>query len=412
MNQNSQEDLDLFQAALKIDAPWFVSYREFNRELEQLNIYLNYRRGAKFTCSNCGATQQPVHDIVNENRTWRHLDFWQYQTIIHARLPRTKCNQCNKIRTIHVNWSRPQTGFTWHFESHVMTLMKEMPVAAVARIVGEHDTRLWRIFHYYVNLAMQEIDYSKVKRIAIDETSSRRGHDYITLFVDIDTKQVLFATEGKDSSVLETFKTYMEKQGLSSTQIEECCCDMSPAFIKGIKEHFPNSQVTYDKFHVMKMVNEAVDQVRKEESKNTAELKNTRYIWLKNVKNLTTKQNQMLIKLKDTNLQTARAYRLRIAMQDLWSYPTIFADLYLSDWLNWAVRSQLEPMINVAKSIKAHQEGILRWFHTKMTNGLLEGLNSLVQAAKRKARGYRTTSNFIAMVYAVANKLDIKVQPH
>ena len=122
-------------------------------------------------------------------RSWRHLDFWQFKTYLHARIPRIHCGVCDKIRTVHVDWSRPKAGFTWMFEAEVMQLMKEMPVAAVARKVDEHDTRLWRIFHYYVDKAMKQLDMTHVKRIAIDETSSRRGHEYVTTFVDTDTKR-------------------------------------------------------------------------------------------------------------------------------------------------------------------------------------------------------------------------------
>jgi transposase len=117
-------------------------------------------------------------------------------------------------------------------------------------------------------------------------------------------------------------------------------------------------------------------------------------------------------KLKDLNLKTGKAYRLKLALQDLWTLPTLFADVYFREWYKWAVRSQLTPMIKVACSLKKHEEGIIRWFFTRMTNGLLEGINSLVQASKRKARGYRTVKNFVAMIYATANKLVLNVKPH
>ncbi|MEX2104073.1 MAG: ISL3 family transposase, partial [Bacilli bacterium] len=344
--------------------------------------------------------------------TWRHLDFFQYQTILHARFPRILCHSCKKILTVQVDWARPQAAFTWFFDSYVMSLMKEMPVNAVARLVKEHDTRLWRIFHYYVNRAMNNLDFTKVKRIAMDETSSKRGHQYVTLFLDVDTKKVLFATEGKSADSLLVFKYFLKEKGLSTDQIEEFCCDMSPAFIKGIQEQFPKSQITFDKFHVMKMVNEAVDQVRREEQSDTPELKKTRFLWLKNENNLSVKQKQHFVKLKDMNLKTAKAYRLKLGLQDLWSVKAIFADLYFQEWYQWAIRTKIIPMIDVAKSLKRHEDGILRWFQTKMTNGLLEGVNSLVQATKRKARGYRSASNFIAMIYATVNKLDVSVNPH
>jgi transposase len=159
----------------------------------------------------------------------------------------------------------------------------------------------------------------------------------------------------------------------------------------------------------MKMVNESVDEVRREEQKEVDELKKTRYIWLKNEANLTDSQQEKLVKLKDTNLLTARAYRIKLALQEWWTYPAIYADLYFDSWYKWVVRSQIPPMIETAKSLKRHEDGILRWFQTKLTNGLLEGLNSLIQATKRKARGFKTIDNFIAMSYVTVNKLVITV---
>jgi transposase len=409
--EKMQEELDLFQLALGIEEPWFVSYRELDTKEKVLHIGLNFKRGAEFACPNCGKACK-VFDVVDEDRTWRHLNFWQFTTILHARLPRVKCVTCGKILTVKLDWARPQAGFTWLFEAFVMDLMKEMPVAAVARQVGEHDTRLWRVLRYYVNRSMAEMEVTQVKRVAIDETSSRRGHQYITLFVDVDTKRLLFATQGKGTAGLSKFNAFLRVRGVAAEQIEEFCCDMSSAFISGIEQYFPKAQITFDKFHVMKMVNEAVDEVRREEQKEVDELKKSRYVWLKNEENLTTSQKETLVKLKDMNLLTGRAYRIKLALQELWTYPAIFADMYFGSWYQWAVRSQIDPIVEVAKSLKRYETGILRWFQTKMTNGLLEGLNSLIQATKRKARGFRTTDNFIAMAYVTVNKIKISVQPH
>jgi len=409
---NFNEEYSVFQKALNIEEPWYVVDYELSQKDQILDIYLDFKRGAEFVCSHCGDLHAKVHDILNDDRTWRHLNFWQFKTILHARIPRTKCSICQKIRTVHVDWSRPSSGFTWFFEAEVMHLMKEMPVAAVARKVDEHDTRLWRVFHYYVNKAMNSLDMSSVKRIAIDETSSRRGHEYVTLFVDVDTKRVLFATEGKDATVLKEFVSFLKEKGINHENIEEVCSDMSPAFKKGVEDEFPKVHLTFDKFHVMKLVNEALDQVRRMEQNEQPELKKTRYLWLKNQQNLKPDQKERVLKLKDTNLKTARAYRIKLALQDLWTKSGMFAPFYFQEWYDWAIRSQLEPIVKVAQTLKKHEPGILRWFVSKLTNGLLEGINSLVQAAKRKARGYRTTKNFIAMIYATANKLMIQVEPH
>ncbi|MUV37094.1 Transposase for insertion sequence element IS1557 [Lentibacillus sp. JNUCC-1] len=405
--QDFQERYDVFQSALEIPEPWYVFHHELAKEENTLHIYIEYRSGAEFSCPNCGKSGCKVHDTLDQDRTWRHLDFWQYQTLLRARMPRVKCDACGKIRTVHIDWARSGAGFSFLFEQHLLSLMIEMPVAAVARKVGEHDTRLWRVFNYYVNKAMEDMDISELKRVAMDETSRAKGHKYITLFIDMDTKRLIFATKGKGADVLQDFCLHLDHKGVSRSQIEDICCDMSPSFISGIEKNFPNASITFDKFHVMKLVNEALDQVRREEQATQPELKNSRYVWLKNQGNLTKKQEAQFQKLKDMDLKTGRAYRMKLSLQNMWTRSYIISKLYFNEWYNWATRSQLKPMIDAAKSLKRHQDGILRWFESKMTNGLIEGTNSLIQAAKRKARGYRTAENFIAMAYATVNKLDL-----
>lgn len=391
-----------FAVSLQIKEPWKLMHIDFDEEEDAWHLFIDFERGALFSCPHCGA-MCTAHDT--EMKKWRHLDFWTWKTYMHARVPRTGCDACKRVTLVPVPWSRSTSHFTLLFDAWAMRLMAEMPVNAAARELREHDTRMWRIFHHYVEKAMAELDLTAVKRIAIDETSSRRGHRYITLFVDADAKTVLFATEGKGMDTLGRFKELLAAKGADAQQIQEVCCDMSPAFIRGIQDYFPDAEITFDKFHVMKLVNEAVDEVRIAEQKRTPELKHTKYIWLKNESNLKAEQKETLARLKDTNLQTGRAYRLKLAMQDFWQTPHILADVYLREWIGWAMRSQLTPMVSLAKTIKQHEEGILRWFHNKMTNGLLEGINGLVQAAKRRARGYRNVENLIAMVYMTANKL-------
>lgn len=393
---------ELFKVALQLEEPWKLMHVEFDDQEEAWHLFIDFERGSTFACPVCGA-ESKAYDA--EVKKWRHLDFWNWKTYMHARVPRTNCRTCKKVTQVPVTWSRPMSHFTLHFEAWAMRMMAEMPVNAAARELREHDTRLWRIFHHYVNQAMEELDLTSVKRIAIDETSARRGHRYITLFVDVDTRTVLFATEGKGMDTLKRFKEQLSLKGASAEQIEDVCCDMSPAFIRGIQDYFPQAEITFDKFHIMKLVNEAVNDVRIQEQKQAPELKHTKFIWLKNESHLTSEQKETLVRLKDSHLQTGRAYRLKLAMQEFWTTPHIFADIFLEEWIGWASRSQLAPMVELAKTIKKHREGILRWFHSKMTNGLLEGINGLVQAGKRRARGYRNVENLIAMVYMTANKL-------
>src|SRR5271166_4553648 len=179
------------------------------------------------------------------------------------------------IKTVNVPWARPDSGFTLLFEALVMTMVSAMPVKAVARIVGEHDTRLWRVIHHYVDQARAHTDASDVTRIAIDETAARRGHNYITLFVDIDQARVLFATEGRDAETIAVFADDLAAHGGDPKAISEVCIDMRPAFIKGVAESLPEAAITFDKFHAVKIINDAVDQVRRAEQKAQSVLKGT-----------------------------------------------------------------------------------------------------------------------------------------
>ncbi|MEB3100170.1 helix-turn-helix domain-containing protein [Ferviditalea candida] len=180
--------------SLQLKEPWKLIHIEFDEEEEAWPLFIDFERGALFACPYCG-TMCTAHDT--EMKKWRHLDFWTWKTYMHARVPRTGCDACKKVTLIPVSWSRTKSHFTLLFDAWAMRLMAEMPVNAAARELREHDTRMWRIFHHYVEKAMADLDLNHVKRIAIDETFSRRGHRYITLFVDVDAKTVLFATEGK-----------------------------------------------------------------------------------------------------------------------------------------------------------------------------------------------------------------------
>jgi|WetSurSiteA1Bulk_404760.scaffolds.fasta_scaffold39129_1 transposase len=398
------KDTDLLQMALGLSAPWQVSKVEFDSSKSQLTLMIDFPKGSRFVCPVCGQGDCKAYDT--EQKTWRHLNFFQHETFISARVPRTDCPRCGP-RLISVPWARSGSGFTLLFEALVMILGQQMPINSLAQLIGEHDTRLWRVLHYYVHCARDEVDLSTVVRVGVDETSKSRGHDYVSLFVDLDERRVIFATPGKDASTLERFSQDLSVHHGDPQAVQEVCCDMSPAFIKGVEQQLPNAQFTFDKFHVMKIINEAVDEVRRQEQKLRPELKYSRYVWLKNPQNLKASQSRQLEELdvKRLNLKTARAYHIRLNFQELWQQCPEQAGAFLKKWYFWATHSRLEPIIKAAHTIKRHWQGILRWFTSQITNGVLEGINSLVQAAKARARGYRSARNFITMIYLLAGKL-------
>jgi transposase len=348
-----------------------------------------------------------VHDTVK--KTWRHLNFFQHQAFLHARVPRIDCPKCG-VRLVTVPWARPGSGFTLLFEAFVMTLVKGMPVAAAARLIGEHDTRLWRVIQHYVEEAVARMDLADLRRVAIDETADKRGHNYITLFVDIDARKVVYVTEGKDADTVARFADHVDDHNSDASRIKQVCVDMSVAYIRGVEHNLTEAEIAFDKFHAVKLVNDAVDQVRRAESRERPELKHSRYLWLKNERRLSVGQLTALAELTRMHLKAARAYRLRLAFQEIYNAPSLeWGELILDRWYSWTIRSRLEPMMKVARTIKQHRDGILRWFDSKIANGLIEGINSLVQAAKAKARGYRSLRNLIAITYLIAGKIDLKL---
>ena len=402
-------DTDLFQLALALTPPWYVVSCEFDVAKHRLDIEINFPPGSLFTCPVCGTDGCSAHDT--ERHSWRHLNFFQHEAYLTARVPRVYCKGCGGIKTVEVPWARSGGGFTLLFEALIMIMAKAMPVKSIANILKEHDTRLWRVLNHYVHESRQEADFSAVTEVGVDETSSKRGHNYVTLFVDLKPPKVLFATEGKDASTLERFKADLQDHQGEASRIQEICCDMSPAFISGVEKHFPEAHLTFDKFHVLKVLNEAVDKVRRQEQQDRPELKSTRYLWLKNPENLKANQSATLqaLQVKELNLKTSRAYHIRMNFQEFWNQPLQTAESFLKHWYFWATHSRIEPIKEAAYTIKRHWNGILRWFTSRINNGILEGINSLVQAAKARARGYRTTRNLITMIYLIGGKLEFKL---
>lgn len=399
----------LFSIALGIVPPWVVEGIEFSKESKRLDIKISFQRGAMFPCPVCGA-ESPVHDT--SDKEWRHLNFFQYEAYMIARVPRVSCpNAGCGVKQVQVPWARPGSGFTLLFEALVMALVREMPVNAASALLGEHDTRMWRVIDHYVQDARSRADYSDVKRIGVDETSARKGQDYISLFFDMDKRRLLFGTEGKDNETVKEFVRDFKAHNGAPENITDASIDMSKAFIKGIKEQLPNTKITFDPFHLIKIMNDALAKVRSEEAQLYPDLmKGSRYVLLKNIETLTEKQNTVLTRLCTFRLKTSRAYLIKMALQDVYFAPSrATAEEHLKSWYKWAVRSQIEQVKRVARTVKNHWDGILSWFDSKLSNGYVEAINGLIQSAKRRARGYRSTKNLINMAYLIAGKLDFRL---
>ena len=220
------KDTESIQIALMLTPPWKVAECQFDVNQKRLNIHLDFLKGSQFSCPACDQADCAVHDT--KEKSWRHLNFFQHETYMTARVPRIKCSNCG-VRLINVPWARAGSEFTLLFEAYIMILAPSMPVKRIAELVSEHDTRLWRLIQHHVDEAREEADYSDVKKVGVDETSSKRGHNYVSLFVDLEKQKTIFATEGKDSATVELFKDDLSKHHGDPEAIADVSCDMSPA---------------------------------------------------------------------------------------------------------------------------------------------------------------------------------------
>jgi transposase len=397
----------LFTTALGLTAPWRVERSEFDAEAGRLDLYLDFPRGSRFVCPEPGCPEQqcPVHDT--EDKTWRHLDFFQYKAYLHARVPRVRCAE-HGVRQVPVSWARPGSGFTLLFEALLITFAEAMPVARIAKFTGEQDTRIWRVLDGYVARERAKLDFSTVERVGVDETAAARGQDYVSIFMDPDRRRVLFATPGRDGKTVQAFAEDLRAHGGYPEAIGNVTCDMSAAFIAGVHDYLCNADITFDRFHIMKKLGEAVDEVRRAEAKKRpALLKKTRWLWLSNRDKLSVNDQRALVWLTRPSLAlaTARAHRWREDFQGFYDQPADQAEAYLRRWCAGAMRSRLQPLKDVVAMVRRHWDGILAWHRTHLTTGLLEATNSLVQAAKARARGYRNKQYMITIIYLIAGKL-------
>lgn len=394
---------ELFTQALGLVSPWRVNDVDFNPTEGAIHFRLHYdgKRGA---CPVCGAPDQPIHDRLE--RTWQHLSFFQYRAFLHADVPRIVC-QCGKTTQIEVPWANPRSGFTLLFEAYALTLAQRLPVAEVARMLGVRPQRLWERLIEQVFKAYDAESFSDVREVTVDETAMRRGHQYVTVLADAKARRVIFATEGKDQLTLSDFASELLGHGATPGQIEHIAMDFSGAFIAGAQKYLPNASISFDPFHLVALASDAVDQVRRAEVKHEPMLRKQRYSVLKDEANLTTKQAEFIAQLSRSHLRTARAWRLKEAVRDIVRAKADAATTRanLLGIVSWAQRSRLAPMVTFGRTLTKHLDGVVRAIADRRSNAFAEGLNSLIQAAKQRARGFKTATHLIAVIYLIAARL-------
>lgn len=408
----------LFTQALGLGSPWNVVSSDFDPVGKSLVLGIDFERGARFADPETGELC-PVHDTVE--RSWQHLNFFEHRTTIHARVPRIK-TPSGSVKNVEVPWARPNGGFTLLMEAFLLAMARVLPVAEISRQTSISEDRIWHLIRSRVEEAWKQTDWSSLERLGVDETSTRKGHKYGTVFLQIEGKEttrgrgaaksarLLFFTPGKDQQTFSQFVAEMERRGVPTAQINEIALDMSKAFIAGAGEHFPNAQLCFDRFHVMKICGQAIEEIRKEIVREQGSLpRGAMWALRGNPENLRDEQRQLREQICKEHSKIARALSIREFLADTWNYQhrEDAAD-HFKAVISWCVRSRMKPFINLGHTLKRHIDGILGYFKNYTTSAAIEAVNGLLQLARRRARGYRTFRNYQAIAYWIAGDLDIE----
>lgn len=410
----------VFPQILALGEAWQVTrvdYVEAGRKVT-IRVEETPQVWASLECPHCGRRHVCGYDPAPERR-WRHPNVCPLESEIVCALPRGQCRDCQKVFTGRAPWEGRSPRCPQAFEAFALTLMREMPVAKAGEILGETAPKLWRRLFAPVDGAWAGVSWENVVWVGADEMNRRKGHNYLTVFVDWEAKRVLLAVEGKDARVGERFAAELGRHNGPPKAIPRVAIDMSPAYVKGGKANFGNAVIVFAKFHVVSQVAAAVDEVRRAESRQGADARvqweKTCWLWRKNPAGWTEREAWRGEPLKDKPLVPGLASARRLEWQRAYAAGTArVARRRFVQGCQWvraaaaALTSGLrEPLRQAADRVERHLEGILGHGQPGLTTAFPEGLNSLFSATKRKARGHRSTAYQTAMRYFVAGKLEI-----
>jgi len=401
---------EIFSLALGVTKPWYIEKVEFSKGeglygSGELHLYVNFKVGWKFLDPE-GQQICEVHDTVE--RTWRHVNFFQHDCYIHGRIPRIILGD-NRVVQVEVPWARSGSSFTLLFDAMSMMFVQEgMSLSGAGRMMHEDGRVIGRIISWYVDKAKQEQPLEAVKVLGIDEVSYKKGHSYLTILSDTEQKKVVGIGVGKGINAIGEGLSEMEQRGAEAKEVEHVTTDLSPAFIAAVLTFLPDAKIVYDRFHVEQLLSRAVDTVRKLEQHEAIELKKTKYLWLRNKKDLTKKQSQKIHYLTKCFPTLGKAYRLKEQFKQIYNQAYIKPSLNdLKAWMKIAIRSKIQPIIAFVNTLKSHWSGIKAFFNNQYTNAFAEQINSTIQNIKRIARGYRNVNNYKTMIYFRLGKLNV-----
>lgn len=402
-------DTDHYSRLLGIKSPWSVSFVELDEEALTVKLFVRCDIAKRLRCPEC-RKECPRYD--SRRRSWRHLDTMQFKTFIEAEVPRVSCPD-HGILTVRVPWAEDSSRYTVLFESHVIDLLLDMSISAVARHIRLSWTAVDGIMQRAVDRGLDRRSRVAPVHLSVDETSYQKRHEYVTVVSDQTSGAVLYVADDRSKESLAGYfasLTDSEREGIRSVSM-----DMWGAYISVVKQYLARASelICFDKFHVAKYLGMGLDAVRKAEHRELmAEgndiLKRTRFRWLENPETMDPKHWPTFRQLRDSSLRTAIAYSIKEHAMSLWNYVSrTWARKAWQNWIDRATSSGLKQMVKVGYTVSDYLWGIINAIVLKRDNAIAENMNGRIQRVKSRACGYRNRERFRRVIMFYLGKLDL-----
>lgn len=363
-------------------------------------------------CGRCGRRSR-AGTYDSKVRLWRHLDLAAWEVYLRARQSRFRCRHCEAIVTEAVPWAEPGSAFSRAFEDLVGFFAQQTNQTVVSRAMHIAWPTVGNIVGRTVARHGKPLSERRLVRIGIDEISYRRHHKYLSLVADHETGDIVWGGDGRSGATLDGFLDALGDEGRRS--IELISMDMCGAYIAKMRERLPDATIVFDPFHVVKLANTAVDEVRRAQvralkGKDEARaVKKTRWVLLKAPENLDDPETEKLAVLARANQPLFRAYLLKEALRSVYGNPADKAEKRLRGWLAWAARSRLPAFVKLGRTVRQYRDGILAAIRHGLSNGRLEGLNNKVRIISHRAYGFHSAKALLALVYLCCSGIELSI---
>jgi transposase len=380
---------------------------------ECMVVYIDRLSNRLLRCGVCRRRCRQVHDI-RKQREWRDLSMRKLPLQLRYRPRRVECPRCG-VRVEDFPWAEPWARVTTALSNAVAVLARELSWQGTAREYGLNWKSVATIVKRAVQYGLKHRKRPPVHAIGIDEVSRRKGQVYLTVVYDLERRVLLWVGDERTEEAVRPFFTKeMGKRRCQTLRV--VCMDMWAAYAKLVREHAVNAQILFDRFHIVKHLNEAVDTARRDlrrqlTAKQRVSFKGTRWLLLKNPWNLNSSQEERLSTLVQWNSPLVRAWYLKESFQLFWTYRQPWrAKQHLLKWMNSAIRSRLAPFQKFVGMLRSHLDGILAWTKIRLSNGAVEGMNNKIKSISHRSFGFRTAENFIAAIYHCCARLPLPVE--